>query len=99
MGFRAMLTLFVSVEQAARNLGLSARRVRHLLATGRIYGFKDQRNIWRVPAYPEVRPGRRGPRMGKKPPKASGMAERSAAIKTAGERKAGLGKGFAREVA
>lgn len=99
MVFRAMLTLFVSVDVAAKNLGVSARRLRHLLATGRIYGYKDERNIWRVPAYPEVRPGRRGPRMGKKPPKASAMTERSAGIQAAGVRKEECGKGEAREAA
>lgn len=94
-------TPFVTVNQAALELLCTPRRVRVLLTQGRLLGaFDTAAGVWRVNHPLRLRPGKRGPQMKcKKPPKASGMAERSAAIKTAGERKAGLGKGFAREVA
>lgn len=94
-----MISDYLTVDRAAKLLGVSTRRVRALLAQRRLPGFKDSKQVWRLFSL-SVTSGKRGPKMKcKKPPQASGMAERSAAIKTAGERKADLGKGFAREVA
>lgn len=90
----------ISVDQAAKKLGVSARRVRVLLASGRLFGFKDARDVWQVGAFLPISPGKRGPKMKhKQPPKASGMAERSAAIKTAGERSGRCSKADARDKA
>ncbi|MFA5242279.1 MAG: hypothetical protein WC029_06000 [Sulfuricella sp.] len=88
----------ISVGQAAKKLGVSARRVRVLLTTGRLAGYKDAREVWKVNPFLIISPGKRGPRMKcKQPPKASGMAQRSEAIETAGERFGVCGKGDARE--
>lgn len=90
---------FVTVKQAAVELLCTPRRVRVLLVQGRLLGaFDAAAGVWQVNHPLRLRPGRRGPLMKcKQPPKASGMAQRSAAIKTAGERQEVCGKGDARE--
>ncbi|MFH1495429.1 MAG: helix-turn-helix domain-containing protein [Pseudomonadota bacterium] len=94
-----MISDYLTVDRAAKLLGISTRRVRTLLAQRRLAGFKDNNQVWRLFSL-SIKPGKRGPKMKhKQPPKASGMAERSAAIKTAGERSEGCGKGDARDKA
>lgn len=86
----------ISVDQAAKKLRVSARRVRVLLATGRLAGYKDAREVWQVNPFLMISPGKRGPRMKcKTAPKAAAMTERSEGIQTAGERSNGstLGQG------
>ncbi|WP_148042223.1 helix-turn-helix domain-containing protein [Pseudomethylobacillus aquaticus] len=59
--------LLVEVSKAAKSLGVSPRRVRALLAQGRLIGYKNQRKVWMV-MYPlEVIPGKRGPDLHKFP--------------------------------
>lgn len=49
------------VKEMARFLGVSDRRVRALLAQGRIAGYKRKGGMWEV-IYPlRILPGRRGP--------------------------------------
>jgi len=43
------LTQFLSISDVADFLEVSERRVRTLLSQGRIAGFKDDSNIWRIP--------------------------------------------------
>jgi hypothetical protein len=52
---------FLSVSDVADFLEVSERRVRTLLAQGRISGFKDDSGIWRVTCPLNVKPGKRGP--------------------------------------
>jgi hypothetical protein len=52
---------FIEIRFAARYLGVSTRRIRALLAQGRLAGYKDERNIWMVDSSLIVRPGSRGP--------------------------------------
>ncbi len=56
-----MLIQFVPVHAVADFLGCSDRRVRALLAQGRIRGIRGKRGVWEVfwPLF--VTPGRRGP--------------------------------------
>lgn len=52
---------FMSPEEVATLLKVSSRRVRTLLAAGRIKGLKDTKGNWRI-FYPvTVIPGKRGP--------------------------------------
>ena len=51
----------VDVKAVARFLGCSDRRVRVLLAQGRIFGVKIEDGTWRAFWPLNVRPGRRGP--------------------------------------
>lgn len=50
----------IEVQRVADFLNVSDRRVRALLAQGRITGFKDGK-VWKVFWPLMVRPGRRGP--------------------------------------
>ena len=52
---------FLSISDVADFLEISERRVRVLLAQGRIEGFKDDSNIWRVNCPLNIKPGTRGP--------------------------------------
>lgn len=52
---------FIEIRFAARYLGVSTRRIRALLAQGRLTGYKDERDIWMVDSTLQVRPGKRGP--------------------------------------
>jgi hypothetical protein len=52
---------FLSVSDVSDFLGCSDRRVRALLAQGRIAGFKDESGIWRISCPFSVKPGKRGP--------------------------------------
>jgi hypothetical protein len=49
------------VKDVARFLGVSDRRVRALLAQGRIHAFKRKGGMWEVVWPLRVSPGRRGP--------------------------------------
>lgn len=52
---------YASTEFAAHALSCSTRRIRKMLETGKLQGFKDERNIWQV-KYPLVfTSGTRGP--------------------------------------
>ena len=53
--------MLIKATIAAQFLGVSARRVRALLAQKRIFGFKDDRSIWMVDWPLQVLPGKRGP--------------------------------------
>lgn len=69
--------MYISVKKAALFLGVSTRRVRALLAQGRIKGFKDKPLVytpdssrvarWLVEWPLDVRPGKRGPDLHKFP--------------------------------
>ena len=52
---------YVSVASAARCLGVSERRIRALLAQGRIVGCKPDGRTWKVRWPLDVKPGKRGP--------------------------------------
>jgi len=58
------LTQFLSISDVADFLEVSERRVRTLLAQGRIAGFKDDSNIWRITRPLDIKPGKRGPDLG-----------------------------------
>lgn len=51
----------IGASAVALTLGVSTRRVRALLAQGRIRGFKDKSGEWVVYWPFEVTPGKRGP--------------------------------------
>ena len=51
----------VTVRQAAIQLGVSERRVRHLAREGRVRGATKVGAEWLIPTPVEVTPGRRGP--------------------------------------
>ncbi|MCY4528868.1 MAG: hypothetical protein OXD46_07580 [Chloroflexi bacterium] len=51
----------VTVRQAAIQLGVSERRVRHLAREGRVRGATKAGAEWLIPTPVEVIPGRRGP--------------------------------------
>ena len=53
--------LFIEVRKAAEFLSVSTRRVRLLLAQGRILGHKNASGQWLVSWPFEVTPGKRGP--------------------------------------
>jgi len=55
------LTQFLSISDVADFLEVSERRVRTLLSQGRIAGFKDDSNIWRITRPLDIKPGKRGP--------------------------------------
>jgi len=55
---------YSTVSEAADFLQVTPRRVRQLLAAGRIAGFKDSRDIWRVSIPFRMTAGLRGPRLG-----------------------------------
>jgi len=55
------LTQHLSISDVADFLGVSERRVRTLLLQGRIAGFKDDSNIWRITRPLDIKPGTRGP--------------------------------------
>lgn len=69
--------MYITVKKAALFLGVSTRRVRALLAQGRIKGFKDTPFVftpessrvarWLVDWPLDVRPGKRGPDLQKFP--------------------------------
>ena len=52
----------VTVEEAARRLGLSVRRVRRLCAEGRVEGATRLGRDWIIPTPVQVSPGSRGPK-------------------------------------
>lgn len=52
---------FLTVSEVAEFLETSERRVRTLLSEGRIEGFKDSRDIWRIKSPLSIKPGTRGP--------------------------------------
>jgi len=54
---------FIEIKFVARYLGVSTRRIRALLAQGRMLGYKNDRNIWMVDSSLQVRPGTRGPKL------------------------------------
>ena len=54
----------LTVQEVADFLQISPRRVRALLAQGRILGFKDSRNIWRISVPFRMTVNLRGPRPG-----------------------------------
>jgi hypothetical protein len=59
------LKAILGVLATASYLGVSHQRVRLLLASGRIVGFKNpQSGYWQVPFPPTIRHGARGPRLG-----------------------------------
>jgi hypothetical protein len=53
--------MLLKVDRVAQFLGVSARRVRVLLAQGRLSGLKTEGNVWQVFWPLDVRPGKRGP--------------------------------------
>jgi len=56
-----ILSFFYTVSEVAKFLEVTDRRVRTLLSQGRISGFKDESDIWRVHAPLNIKPGKRGP--------------------------------------
>ena len=54
---------YLTVSEAAKFLEVSERRVRYLLAQGRIDGFKDERDIWHINLPLDIKPGKRGPEL------------------------------------
>jgi len=50
-----------TVSEVAEHLQVTERRVRLLLSQGRINGYKDGFNVWRVTAPFTIRRGKRGP--------------------------------------
>lgn len=54
------MSLF-TVSAVAKYLQVTERRVRLLLSQGRIDGYKDGFNVWRVTQPFRIRPGKRGP--------------------------------------
>lgn len=52
---------FLSVSDVADFLEVSERRVRTLLSQGRISGFKDDKDIWRITCPLNIKPGKHGP--------------------------------------
>ena len=61
----------VTVQEAARRLGISERRVRKLAQDGRVRGAAKVGAEWLIPTPVEIVPGRRGP---------VGVAGRAAAL-------------------
>lgn len=51
----------LGVPEVAEFLGMSQRRVRVLLSEGRIDGFKDERDNWRIKSPLGIKPSKRGP--------------------------------------
>jgi excisionase family DNA binding protein len=79
------MQISITTLQAAASLGVSVRRVRALLATGRMRGYKTPGGDWKVVWPVMVTPGTRGPKRGHyQRPKGSGMAPRRGGIETAG---------------
>lgn len=54
---------YLTVAEVARFLEVSPRRVRFLLTQGRIHGFKDSRNIWRISVPFRITRNLRGPQL------------------------------------
>lgn len=59
--------IFVSVKRAAEGLGISESRVRTLLRSGRLFGYRAGPREWRVQVPYYVRPNKRGPKFGQRP--------------------------------
>ncbi|MBX3617477.1 helix-turn-helix domain-containing protein [Nitrosomonas sp.] len=55
------MTQFLSVSDVADFLEVSERRVRTLLSQGRIDGYRDDSNVWRIACPLNIKPGKRGP--------------------------------------
>lgn len=55
--------MLVTVSQVAKRLGISERRVRYLLATGRMIGIKQKNRRWAIYWPLQVSSGKRGPEM------------------------------------
>lgn len=51
----------LTVSEVAAFLEVTERRVRLLLSQGRITGYKDPGNIWRITCPLNIQPGKRGP--------------------------------------
>lgn len=66
---------WLSVSFIADAYGVSTRRIRALLAEGRIKGRQLENGFWEVSFPPTVRLGRRGPQIAFLQPKASKMSE------------------------
>ena len=62
-----MIMISVTVKRAAEHLGISEQRVRVLLRSGRLSGYRTSPREWRVNIPYTVRPGKRGPRFGARP--------------------------------
>lgn len=56
--------MYLSVKQAAESLGVSEARIRQLLRSGRLAGYRAGPREWRVEGCLRVRPGSRGPKFG-----------------------------------
>lgn len=52
----------LSTEQAARELGISRRRIRQLLSSGRVVGARQVGRWWIIPSPVQVVAGKRGPK-------------------------------------
>jgi hypothetical protein len=57
----------VTPSQVAKRLSISERRVRQLLATGRMAGIKQENGRWLVDWPLQITSGKRGPDMAKYP--------------------------------
>lgn len=55
------MSQFLNISDVADFLQVSERRVRTLLAQGRIAGFKDDSNTWRITFPLDIKPSKRGP--------------------------------------
>lgn len=53
----------VTVSQVAKRLNISERRVRYLLASGRMVGVKERNGRWTVSWPLQIKAGKRGPDM------------------------------------
>lgn len=60
---------YVTVAQVARRLDISTRRVRHLLASGRMSGIKQENGRWLISWPLQITAGKRGPDMTQYPTK------------------------------
>ena len=58
-----MAPFLVKVSAVAKRLGISPRRVRHLLTSGRMAGVKSPTGRWSVIWPLQITPGKRGPEM------------------------------------
>ncbi len=56
-----------TVTQVAKRLGISERRVRHLLSSGRMAGTKSENGRWSVEWPLRITAGKRGPDMSNYP--------------------------------
>ena len=52
---------WVTVAEAAEQLGVSAGRIRQLLGQGRVHGARRSGRDWLIPTPVDIQPGVRGP--------------------------------------